>query len=82
MSETKKQRKRILILSSFALKLELKQVKTGHFFSEFHSVTSFDAASQNIDGFWLPGAKSFLKVYYMNVSAEIFFFRFYTQVCF
>ena len=51
MSETKKQRKRILILSSFALKLELKQVKTGHFFSEFHSVTSFDAASQNIDGF-------------------------------
>ena len=31
MSETKKQRKRILILSSFALKLELKQVKTGYF---------------------------------------------------
>ena len=60
MSGTKYPRERILILSSFALKLQ------------------YQFYCDPCDVFWLPDAKSFPTVYYMNDFAAIISSRYYT----
>ena len=71
------QTERVLILSSFALKLQLQQGVKRVNFVVIHSVAPVDTM-QKCDGFWLPGAKHFQTVYYINGFAAIIFSRYYT----
>ena len=78
MSDTKYPKKEFWFYLYLPWSCSSNKVKDVNFIV-INSVASFDTM-QNCDGFWLPGARSFPTVYYMNDFAAIISSRYYTLI--